>query len=145
VRRALLVVQVALASFTTAAAAAPGRTARLTYSRGAGAADCPDVEVIRAGVAARLGYEPFDDRGESDCLELASATELALSIAIDPSPAPARDRIRPLHRPIGRVLLPVDPWDQRNLANDAFNGNSPIFTMAPGTRVAVPRAPTAPI
>jgi hypothetical protein len=34
VRRAVLVVQVALASFTTAAAAALGRTARLTYSRG---------------------------------------------------------------------------------------------------------------
>jgi hypothetical protein len=93
----------------------------LTYSRGAGAADCPEVDVIRAGVAARLGYEPFDDGApllvsatvsrnghqlearieiagadgkapaerklasrQSDCLELASAMELAISIAIDP-------------------------------------------------------------
>ncbi|HEY7372381.1 MAG TPA: hypothetical protein VIF57_09500, partial [Polyangia bacterium] len=53
-----------LAAVTSAAAAAPARTARLTYSRGAGATDCPDVDVIRAGVAARLGYEPFDDRAE---------------------------------------------------------------------------------
>ncbi len=112
--------------------AAPARTAKFTYGRGAGAADCPDVDVIRAGVVARLGYEPFDDRAEravaatvnrtgrtlearieiagadgkataerklvsrrSDCVELASALELAISIAIDPlagsrpRPAPA--------------------------------------------------------
>jgi hypothetical protein len=102
-------------------AAAPVRTARLSYSRGADASDCPDSDVVHAGVAARLGYEPFDDRGEvavsatvsrvgrrlearikitdatgkttaerklssrqSDCSELASAMELAISIAIDP-------------------------------------------------------------
>jgi hypothetical protein len=110
-----------LVSTASVTAAAPPRTAKLTYSRGAGASDCPDVDVIRAGVAARLGYEPFDDRAErlvsatvsrtghvleariqiagadgkaaaerklasrqSDCLELASAMELAISIAIDP-------------------------------------------------------------
>jgi hypothetical protein len=109
-----------LASVAPASAAAP-RTAKLTYSRGPGASDCPDVDVIRAGVAARLGYEPFDDRAEllvsatvnrngrvleakieiagadgkstaerkltsrqSDCLELASAIELAISIVVDP-------------------------------------------------------------
>jgi len=139
------VVQVALASFTTAAAAAPKRTARLTYNRGAGAGDCPDVEVIRAGVAARLGYEPFDDRGEllvsasvsrtgrvleariqiggaggsaaaerklssrqSDCLELASAMELALSIAIDPL-AGSRPRSDPAPPPPDRPRPPPDP------------------------------------
>jgi hypothetical protein len=118
---AWLVLQIWTASPTSAATATPARTARLVYSRGAGASECPDVDVIRAGVAARLGYEPFDDRAEllvsatvsrsghvlearieiagvdsktvaerrlasrqSDCLELASAIELAISIAIDP-------------------------------------------------------------
>src|SRR5438270_10727358 len=106
---------------TSAAVAAPARLARLTYDRGATTSSCPDVEVIRAGVVARLGYEPFDDRADlvvsatvsrsgrtlealiriegangkpaaerrlvsrqNDCLELASAMELAISIAIDP-------------------------------------------------------------
>jgi hypothetical protein len=116
-----LALQIALASVTPARAAPPARTARLTYTRGAGASDCPDIDVIRAGVAARLGYEPFDDSAASlvsatvsrtghvlearieiagadgkptaerklasrqhDCVELASAMELAISIAIDP-------------------------------------------------------------
>jgi hypothetical protein len=119
-RVVVIAVQVSPASITRADAA-PARTARLTYSRGAGASDCPDVDVIRAGVAARLGYEPFDDGAErlvsatvsrtghgleariqivgtdgeaaaerrlasrqADCSELASAMELAISIAIDP-------------------------------------------------------------
>jgi hypothetical protein len=80
---------------------------------------------FRAGVAARLGYEPFGDRAEllvsatvdragrvleakieiagadgkstaerkltsrqSDCLELASAIELAISIVVDPPAIP---------------------------------------------------------
>jgi hypothetical protein len=101
--------------------AAPTRSVRLVYVRGAGAADCPDEELVRAGVAARLGFEPFDTRSaaeitvavnraarsleahitlsdragritaerrilsrHSDCAELASAMELAVSIAIDP-------------------------------------------------------------
>src|SRR4051794_38628171 len=65
-----LVLQVLLASVTAAFAATSPRTGRLTYSRGTGASDCPDIDVIRAGVAARLGYEPFDDRAE----RLVSAT-----------------------------------------------------------------------
>jgi hypothetical protein len=114
-----------------ASTAAPAHTAKLSYSRGTGAQDCPDVDVIRAGVAARLGYEPFDERAErlvsatvnrtgrvleariqiagadgmataerklasreSDCSELASAMELAISIAIDPL-AGSRPRSEP--------------------------------------------------
>ncbi|HXU02583.1 MAG TPA: hypothetical protein VN903_16575 [Polyangia bacterium] len=113
--------QLCVAGLPGVSVAAPPRTAKLTYTRGAGASECPDVDVIRAGVAARLGYEPFDDSAalavtttvirtgrtlearieiagadgksaaerklvsrESDCQELASAIELAISIAIDP-------------------------------------------------------------
>jgi hypothetical protein len=126
-------VPLAAASIATASVASPARTARLTYSRNTDASDCPDADAIRAGVVARLGYEPFDDRPnvaanmvvsatvnrvgraleariqiagadgkgtaerrlvsrQSDCLELASAMELAISIAIDPL---AGDRPRP--------------------------------------------------
>jgi len=120
-RGVVLAVQLSVAAFASVAGASPPRTAKLTYNRGPGATDCPDLDVIRAGVAARLGYEPFDDRAplvvsaavtrtgraleariqiagadgkppaerklvsrESDCLELASAMELAITIAIDP-------------------------------------------------------------
>lgn len=34
-------------------------TARLVYHRGEGARSCPDEDVVRAAVAARLGYDPF--------------------------------------------------------------------------------------
>src|SRR5262245_61566482 len=54
-------VEVAIAASAGLAIASPPRKAKLTYSRGAGASDCPEGDVIRAGVAARLGYEPFDD------------------------------------------------------------------------------------
>lgn len=106
------------------AAAQSTRTVQLVYARGAGAEQCPDADAIRSGVAARLGYEPFDKRAptalsasvlrvgrrleariemrdaagnvqaertlssqHSDCSELASALELAISIAIDPMSA----------------------------------------------------------
>ena len=59
-----IAIAIAIATMAAPVAAAPARTARLTYSRGAGASDCPDADVIRAGVAARLGYEAFDDRAE---------------------------------------------------------------------------------
>ncbi len=38
------------------------RKVRFEYTRQEGAAACPDLAAIQAGVAARLGYEPFDDR-----------------------------------------------------------------------------------
>jgi hypothetical protein len=116
-----VVAQVLIAGVMALAVATPARTAKLTYGRGPSASDCPDDDVIRAGVAARLGYEPFNDHADlhifatvnrtgrtleariqitgpdgkaaterklvsrqNDCLELVSAMELAISIAIDP-------------------------------------------------------------
>src|SRR5262249_14357059 len=46
-----------VASLASTSAAAP--SARLVYVREAGAEDCPDEEVLRAAVRARLGYDPF--------------------------------------------------------------------------------------
>ncbi len=40
-----------------ASAAAP--TSRLVYSRSTDAASCPDEQVLRRAVAARVGYDPF--------------------------------------------------------------------------------------
>ena len=45
----------------TAAFADAPRFVRFEYERLEGAAACPEDAVIRAGVAARLGYEPFRD------------------------------------------------------------------------------------
>jgi len=135
--------QICGAVLAVPAVAATARTAKLTYSRGASASDCPDIDVIRAGVAARLGYEPFDDRAEvavsasvsrsghaleariqiagadgksaaerklvsrqSDCLELASAMELAISIAIDPL---AGNRLRPSQPVASPAPAPAAP------------------------------------
>lgn len=44
-------------------AAAPDGGTRLEYTRAPGAERCPDREAVRAGVAARLGYDPFSERG----------------------------------------------------------------------------------
>ncbi|HEY4186618.1 MAG TPA: hypothetical protein VGP07_16190 [Polyangia bacterium] len=51
---------IALAS-RSALASAPPRTARLSYTRAVGADECPEEDSVRAGIAARLGYEPFDE------------------------------------------------------------------------------------
>ena len=40
------------------------RQVQLDYERQDGAAACPDATTIRAGVAARLGYEPFAEQAE---------------------------------------------------------------------------------
>jgi hypothetical protein len=42
-----------------ARAAAAFPTSRLVYVRGPGAEECPDQDVVRRAVAARLGYDPF--------------------------------------------------------------------------------------
>ena len=56
--------QAAVICFTAVAFAQAPRRVRLEYERQEGAAACPEVAVIRAGVAARLGYEPFDDQAD---------------------------------------------------------------------------------
>jgi hypothetical protein len=58
-RVGVAVLAAALASAGSAAVAAPG--VRLVYARGDGAADCPDEEVLRAGVVSQLGRNPFSD------------------------------------------------------------------------------------
>ena len=50
--------------FASSAWAQAPRQVRLEYARQDGAGACPDVATIQAGVAARLGYEPFDDRAD---------------------------------------------------------------------------------
>ena len=161
-----------LASTATAFAAAPPRTAKLTYTRGAGASDCPDDDVIRAGVAARLGYEPFDDRAErvvtatvsrtghvleariliagadgkaaaerkltsrqSDCAELASAMELAISIAIDPL-AGSRPRAAPPAPPPAPTPPPAPPPPPRVIVV-----REPAPPPAPAPPPPAPRVP----
>jgi len=41
--------------------AAPLKRARLDYRRAEGGKSCPDTATLRAQVAGRLGYDPFDD------------------------------------------------------------------------------------
>src|SRR5262245_15596838 len=61
---------------------APARSARLTYARSPNASDCPEPDVIRAGVAARLGYEPFDDRAQRAVLATVNRTGRTLEALI---------------------------------------------------------------
>jgi hypothetical protein len=43
-----------------------GRSARLEYTRGQGAENCPDADVVRKAVAERIGYEALvEDAGET--------------------------------------------------------------------------------
>jgi hypothetical protein len=74
---AALVGIVGLAAIAEAAPIAP-RTVRLTFVLGAGAGACPDEDVVRAGVAARLGYEPFDERAEMHVI--ATVTRIGLNL-----------------------------------------------------------------
>lgn len=48
-----------------AAGAAQPAQVRLLYSRGEGAALCPDEQSLRESVAARLGYDPFAEKAET--------------------------------------------------------------------------------
>jgi hypothetical protein len=47
------------------ASAEPRRSVRFDYDRSVDAQSCPDAEAVSAGVAARLGYEPFDEHATS--------------------------------------------------------------------------------
>jgi len=47
-----------------AAFGAPPRPITLDYQRGDGAGSCPEEESLRAGVAGRLGYDPFTSTAE---------------------------------------------------------------------------------
>jgi hypothetical protein len=47
---------------TGSAVAQVPRQVRFEYARQDGAGACPDLATIQAGVAARLGYDPFSDR-----------------------------------------------------------------------------------
>jgi hypothetical protein len=65
-RKALLAgpgLAIALVARASAFAEVP-RPVHLDYERQDGAALCPDDAAIRAGVAARLGYEPFRDQAD---------------------------------------------------------------------------------
>jgi len=59
---AFKVVALSLCFVGTAFAQAP-RQVRFEYARQDGASACPDPATIQAGVSARLGYEPFSERG----------------------------------------------------------------------------------
>jgi hypothetical protein len=168
-----IAVHVSLASIASAADGAPARTARLTYSRGTGASDCPDADVIRAGVAARLGYEPFDDRAErlvsatvsrtghvleariqiagadgkaaaerrlasrqADCSELASAMELAISIAIDPL-AGSRPRPEPPAPPPASPPPPAPPPAPPQVIVVREPAPPPVAPPPPAARVPI--------
>jgi hypothetical protein len=51
--------RIAMAMVLTSGAAHGAPTARLVYSRGAGAESCPDETALRRAVAVRVGYDPF--------------------------------------------------------------------------------------
>lgn len=147
------------------AGAAP-RVVSLTYVRGAGAAECPDDETVRAGVAARLGYEPFDGRADTrisatiarvgrtmeatlvvtdgagqvvaerrlssrgkDCVELTSAVELAISIAIDPVGG-GRPRPKAEEPPPPAPAPPAPPPPPAAIV--LSDRSPPTITQAPG-------------
>ena len=50
--------------FAGSASAQPLRQVRFEYARQDGAEVCADLATLQAGVAARLGYEPFSDQAE---------------------------------------------------------------------------------
>lgn len=70
---------VALAALlATPVAAAQAPSARLVYTRGAGAERCPEEGAIHDAVAARLGYDPF--RADADMTVAASMGRLGRTL-----------------------------------------------------------------
>jgi hypothetical protein len=59
---ALLLAEAAIHGLAPSAHAEPGKRVRLDYQRQDGADVCADAAAIQVGVAARLGYDPFDDK-----------------------------------------------------------------------------------
>src|SRR5438067_9395170 len=49
-----------LAADPSAPPSPPGYSAKLSYTRAAEAMACPDEQIVRSGIAQRLGYDPFD-------------------------------------------------------------------------------------
>ncbi len=67
-------VALGVASLTPPASARAPAKARLSYTLGAGASDCPSRNLLRDAVKRRLGYDPFDPAaGPEVAVELAAA------------------------------------------------------------------------
>lgn len=78
-----LACQVVAIGFASSAWAQAPRQVRLEYARQDGAGACPDVAAIQAGVAARLGYEPFNDRADDRVRAIIQPSGHGLEARID--------------------------------------------------------------
>jgi hypothetical protein len=58
---ALLVAEVLVQGAPETVRAEPSTRVRFDYQQGEGGRVCPDASALQVGVAARLGYDPFDD------------------------------------------------------------------------------------
>ena len=85
---------------SASAYADPPRLVRLEYERQAGATACPDDAAIRAGVAARLGYEPFSDRADERLRATIRPAGNALEARIELRDA--QDRVKAERRLVSR-------------------------------------------
>lgn len=66
-----------------AAAPPPTPRYRLDYRRREGAEACPDTEALEAGVSARLGYEPFEERAALVVRATVQRTDRALEARVE--------------------------------------------------------------
>lgn len=120
--RFAIAVALALASSLATRSVSAKETARLVYVRDAAAESCPDESAFRERVAAKLGYEAFDDvraerivtvrialeRGELDASVITSATKEAAAGERRVRSA-ARDCVELAEAVAFTVALVVDP------------------------------------
>jgi hypothetical protein len=84
---ALLVAEVLVQGAPAQVRAEPRSKVRLDYQRGEGGTACPDASALQVGVAARVGYDPFDDKSSE-----------RLKVSIRPLPSGLEARIEMLDR-----------------------------------------------
>lgn len=127
---------------TTARAQPPPRI-RLQYLRADGASVCPDGQAVAAGVAGRLGYDPFDAAAAGQVRVTVSRRDRTLEARIE--------MLDPAGRPKAERLLTSQRSDCAELAAtmelaiaiaiDPFQGAGPLPTSpAPSPPPAVPPA-----
>lgn len=151
---ALLLFEAVLVCAATgpAHAQAPPRV-RLDYDRQEGAAPCPDASAIQVGVAARLGYDPFEGSAAEVLHVTVRQTQHGLEARIEL--ADAEGRVRAERRLLSRqgdckelaasvelaIAIAIDP--SGTSVNSAGAGEPRVEPVSPPTATAAEVAPPA--
>jgi hypothetical protein len=129
--------------WNASAFAAVPRLVQLDYERQEGAAGCPDEVAIRAGVAARLGYEPFraqaDERLRATIRQIGRALEARIELSDAEGNLKAQRRLTSRNHNCVELAASVELAIA--IAIDAVIQAPPQSSLVPAESTASPSAP----